>query len=119
MKKYYMKRIFCVFQFVDKLPYPAFVSIVGNLAMAMAFLFIGPVPFIGLVPTVPRIYGMVTLAGFAYALVVVSTFARCQGSAMKLGYKDDVSTYLLISGEVIIISNNIKNLKEDMIEKNR
>ena len=35
--------------------YPTTVSIVGNAFMAVAFLIMGPVPFINLEPTVPLI----------------------------------------------------------------
>ena len=39
----------------DKIPYPIFVSIFGNTCMAIAFTFIGPLPFINIAPTVSSI----------------------------------------------------------------
>merc|ERR1711973_24854 len=55
-------------------------------------------PVISIEPSVGLIYGMITMGGIAYGLVLVSTFARAQGSAIRLGYTDDLPTYLLISG---------------------
>lgn len=82
----------------DKINYPTLVSILGNLFMAIAFLFIGPVPFIPLSPSVSLIEGMMAVVGFGYAMVMVSTFGRAQSAAIRKGFKDDIDTYLLISG---------------------
>ena len=32
-------------------------------------------------------------------MVMVSTFGRAQGAALRKGFKDDIDTYLLISGK--------------------
>ena len=69
------------------------------MLMIIAFLLIGPVPFINLEPSVPQIYGSTALIGAGYAIVMVSTFGRSQGAAKSLGYKDDITTYLMMSGE--------------------
>ena len=89
------------FQVTDKIKYPVIVSVTGNIAMAFALLFIAPVPVINIEPSVGLIYGMITMGGIAYGLVLVSTFARAQGSAIRLGYTDDLPTYLLISGNIL------------------
>ena len=89
-------------QVVDKLKYPVIVSVTGNLLMAVALLFIGPVPFINIAPSVGLIYGMLTLAGMAYGVIIVSTFARSQGAAIRLGFSNDLPTYLLISGKYLL-----------------
>ena len=52
---------FCLLYFLkvcDKIPYPIFVSIFGNTCMAIAFTFIGPLPFINIAPTVSSIQVM-------------------------------------------------------------
>ena len=90
-----------IFQVTDKIKYPVIVSVTGNIAMAFALLFIAPVPVINIEPSVGLIYGMITMGGIAYGLVLVSTFARAQGSAIRLGYTDDLPTYLLISGNIL------------------
>ena len=74
------------------------VSIVGNTSMAIAFLFLGPVPFISVETQLSIIQGMVGLVGFGYALVMVSSFGRAQSAALSLGYADDLNTYIMISG---------------------
>jgi len=70
--------------------------------MAIAFLFIGPVPFIAIETKLSTIQGMAALVGFAYASIVVSSFGRSQRAALKLGYADDINTYMAISGILII-----------------
>ena len=76
------------------------ISICGNAAMATAFLFLGPVPFIPLETNLSVIQGMVGLVGFGYALVMVSSFGRAQSAALNLGYVDDINTYIMIAGKV-------------------
>ena len=66
--------------------------------MAIAFLFLGPVPFIPVETQLSIIQGMVGLVGFGYALVMVSSFGRAQSAALSLGYADDLNTYIMISG---------------------
>ena len=69
--------------------------------MSMAFLFVGPVPFIPIETKLSIIQGMAGLAGFAYASLVVSSFARAQRAAINLGYADDIDTYIAISGTLM------------------
>ena len=38
------------------------------------------------------------IAGLGYSFGMVSTFTRAQGSALQKGFKDDIETYILISG---------------------
>jgi hypothetical protein len=78
------------------------VSICGNALLAITFLFIGPVPFIYLETKLSVIQGMAGLAGFGYALLVVSSFSRSQKAALALGYRNDISTYIVISGKLRI-----------------
>ena len=69
--------------------------------MAVAFFFLGPVPFVNIQPTVPLIQGSIAIVGFGYAQVMVSTFGRAQGAALRKGFKDGIDTYLLISGNAV------------------
>lgn len=73
------------------------VSILGNIFMGIAFLLIGPVPFINQAPELSRTWGMTAMIGIGYGLVMVSTFGRAQGAALNLGFKDDITTHLMIS----------------------
>ena len=69
--------------------------------MGTAYLFVGPVTFLDTPLTIPVIYGMTTLAGIGMGSVVVSTFSRFQLALLSNGFKDDLQTYLLMSGENI------------------
>ena len=75
-------------------------SLIGNILMAITYLFIGPVPFLNIQPSVELIYVMISFGGAAYSIVIVSTLARSQGAAKRIGYTDDVPTYQLISGQL-------------------
>ena len=46
--------------------------------------------------------GSMALVGAGYACIMVSTFARAQGAAARMGYPKDIDTYLLISGKNIL-----------------
>ena len=67
--------------------------------MGFACLFIGPAYFIHITLTIPVIYGMCGVAGLGVGLVGISTFSRTYMTVLGLGYKDDIHTYLLVSGE--------------------
>ena len=77
-------------------------SVIGNIFMAITYLFIGPVPFLDIQPSVELIYVMISFGGTAYSIVIVSTLARSQGAAKRIGYTDDVPTYQLISGQLTV-----------------
>ena len=66
----------------------------------MSYLFIGPAAFIIDMTTLTLqvIYGMSALAGVGMGCVVVSTFNRSQLAVLNNGFKDDIQTYLFMSG---------------------
>ena len=72
--------------------------------MAIAFLFVGPAPFIAIETKLSIIQGTAAVLGFAYASIVVSSFGRSQRAALNLGYADDINTYMAISGTLIIVN---------------
>ena len=41
------------------------------------------------------------LAGLGAALTMVSTYGRAHSAALRLGYKDNICTYLLVSSKLI------------------
>ena len=90
--------IYLVLKICDKLRYPTIVSICGNNAMVIAFLYLGPVPFIHLETSLSVIMAMVALVGFGFALVMVSSFGRTQRAALTLCYANDINTSIMISG---------------------
>ena len=75
------------------------VSVAGNAIMIISFVFIGPLPFVPIEPTLPLLRGIMALSAFGYGLVMVSTFSRAQLATVRHGYEKDIETYLLISGQ--------------------
>jgi len=63
---------------IDKVGKPIGFSLMGNGLFLIAFLFIGPLPFVNFEPYKSLIQGMMCLAGFAYSCMVVSSFSRAQ-----------------------------------------
>lgn len=82
----------------DRIKSPIVVSILGNVFMAVAFVFVGPLPWIPIQSSVDLLFGIGAWVGFSYTFCMVSTFSRAHGEAMRKGYNDDLSTYLILSG---------------------
>jgi hypothetical protein len=100
-------------QICDRLPYPTIISIIGNLFLIVAFTFIGPAPFFAnLKPSVELAYGMGSVIGSGYGLVLISSFTRVYKAAMAKGYEDTVNTYLIISGIItdVRIHDNVMRI---------
>ena len=85
------------FQISQGLPDPTILSIVGNSANAIAFLFFGPVPFIRMDTNVSTIQGGAALFGFGYALLLSSSFKRITNITSKLAYEDNANTNIAIT----------------------
>ena len=66
--------------------------------MAVAFVFLGPAPWIPMEPTVNLIFGITVLVGVGYAMIAVSTFSRVLQAALKRGFAGNIATYMVISG---------------------
>ena len=80
--------------------------------MAVACLFIGPATFIHTPPlTIPLIYAMCATAGLGVGLVGISTFSRLYLAVIGLGYKDDIHTFLLVSGENLNFEHKVLSLR--------
>jgi hypothetical protein len=67
--------------------------------LAISFLFLGPAPFLPLVPTTTLIQIVLGLVGFSSALIMVASFLRAHRAALKLGFRDSIDTYIFISGK--------------------
>ena len=81
--------------------YPTLLSIIGNNLLTVAFLLIGPVPFLDgvLTASLHYEYGVVILFGIGYSIVMVSTFGRAIKGVVGIGFnQDDMSTQLMITG---------------------
>ena len=98
----------CYFQICDRIKYPTIVSILGNILLTVAFLLVGPVPFLtNILPTTSLIQGSAAILGAGYAMVMVSTFGRSQSAAIRNGYNDDLDTYMFISSKQTFIICNL------------
>ena len=73
-------------------------SIFGNVIMASAFMFIGPLPSIEMAPTWTSITFSTGFEAFGTGVIMVSTFGRVQQAAIRKGFTKDIETYLMISG---------------------
>ncbi len=66
--------------------------------MTIAFLFVGPAPFLPFVPSVRLIQMTTTLSGIGIGAMIVSTFQRVLRTAKQYGFQDNMTTNLVISG---------------------
>ena len=85
------------------------VSILGNILLTVAFLLIGPAPFLtNLLPSTGLIQGSAAILGTGYAMVMVSTLGRSQSAAIRLGYNEDLDTYMFISSKQLILTHHLR-----------
>ena len=89
---------FC--QICDKISYPIVIAVIGNIVLAVAFIFLGPLPFLAIEPQLSLIRGACAAVGLGYAMTATSSFIRAQSAAIKLGYEDNINTYIMISGYI-------------------
>jgi hypothetical protein len=86
-------------QACDQVPFPTLITLFGHTIMIIVFVFIGPLPFLSIKPTLTLITAMMAMYGFGYAPIKVSSFVRSQNAAVTIGFGDDIQTYSLISGK--------------------
>ena len=84
------------------------ISLIGNIVLAVAFVFLGPLPFLDIEPQLRLIQGVVAMVGLGYAMIGTSSFCRAHAAALKLGYQDNISTYIMISGTNIYNNKTIR-----------
>ena len=85
-------------QCCDNLTHPVIISILGNVLMAVAFLLVGPVPFLDLTSSKNVLFICAVLIGFGNGQTLVSTFSRANSSALRQGFASDMRTYLVVAG---------------------
>ena len=89
---------------------------IGNIVLAIAFVFVGPLSFLDIEPQVGIIQGVLVMVGLGYAMIGTSSFCRAHAAAIKLGYQDNISTYIMISGKC---SNNIEGVWHIIFHPNK
>ena len=92
-------------------------TIIGNIVIAIAFIFLGPLPILEVETQLSLIQGMVAVVGLGYGMIVTSSFCRAQATALQLGYDDNINTYLVISGNQITFSPIFKNNQRHTLTK--
>lgn len=77
---------------------PRSVTAFGAVTVAVAFLFVGPVPFLPIDMSLSVIVCALIVHGVGMGAELVSTFTGAHRDAIANGFPDDLSTYGLISG---------------------
>ena len=70
----------------------------GNIGQVLSFTFIGPLPFIPMILTLPYATVCVAILGLSHSFVVTSTHARAQDAAIRSQIKQNPDTNRIISG---------------------
>ena len=86
------------------------ISVIGNITLALGFIFLGPLPFLDIEPRVSLIQGVCAAVGIGYAMIGTSSFMRAQSAALNLGYEDNIKTYIMISGIYILFPTQIDSV---------
>ena len=73
-------------------------SLIGNAALTMAFTFMAPLPFLPVPTTLGIINFSMAVVGLGMAFTNVSSFTRAQQATQRLGFEQDLKTYIMISG---------------------
>ncbi|KAK8750476.1 hypothetical protein OTU49_014847 [Cherax quadricarinatus] len=82
----------------DKLVPPRIITTLGTVVVVIAFIFVGPMPFLPLETTLPLCIGSLIVHGIGFGAVLVSTFSGCHRDVIANGFPDDLHTYGLVSG---------------------
>ena len=83
---------------IDKVGYPTHFSLAGEVMFMMASTFVGPLSFIPMEPTKHLIQCMMALVGLAHSTIACSSFVRVHKQVLRMGFTDDIRTYVMISG---------------------
>lgn len=82
----------------DKAVNPRLVVIFGSFVVMVAFIIIGPTPFLPIPTTMPLCILALVLHGTGFGAELVATFTSAQRDAVANGFPDDIDTYGLVSG---------------------
>ena len=96
-----MKVKWVFLQVVDKIQCPTLISILGNVLLAIGLLLIAPASFIILKPSKLCTKIMMGLLGAGSAIILSSVVGRCFKVAKHLGYEENISNYIMITGNCL------------------
>ena len=82
----------------DKGFHHRYMVITGGFLIIVAFLMIGPAPFIPIDASIPLIAVSLVIQGLGFGAEMISSFTGAQKDAVLLGFPNDLSTFGLVSG---------------------
>ena len=74
------------------------VTIIGSIIQVIAFLLLGPAPFIPVEKSLGLCIFALVLRGIGNAVVLVSTYGATMRTALSHNYPDDLHTAGIVSG---------------------
>ncbi|XP_064455374.1 MFS-type transporter SLC18B1-like isoform X2 [Ornithodoros turicata] len=78
---------------------PRYISIFGGVCVLVAFVIIGPLPFVGLTPTLPLVCISQVLLGVGISCYYICLFVHAISYSVKVKrLPDNLSTFALLSG---------------------
>lgn len=77
---------------------PRLVTVIGSFVVSLAFILVGPVPFISLKMSLPLVIAALVLHGIGFGAELVATFTGIQQDAITNGFPEGLTTYGLVSG---------------------
>lgn len=77
---------------------PRSITAFGAVTVVVAFVFVGPMPFLPLNTTLPVCIAALIVHGIGVGAQLVSTFTGAHRDAISNGFPDDLGTYGLVSG---------------------
>ena len=99
--------------------YPVWLSILGNSLLITSFTFLGPAPSLqnSIRPSLGYMYGIITIFGVGYSLIMITTFTRALRAMKALGYDtEETNTQMVATGT----NKNLKivsSKKQDFSQK--
>lgn len=90
--------------------HPIKLSLIGYVIISLSFVMSGPVPGLGVDPSVELIIVSTGTAGIGFAINTVTSFARLNKAVIDQGYENDMNTSLLVSGKFFTPMNIHANI---------
>ena len=103
----------------EKMKHPVWLSILGNSLLVTSFIFLGPAPSLqnSIRPSLGYMYGIITIFGVGYSLIMITTFTRALRAMKALGYDtEETNTQMVATGT----NKNLKivsSKKQDFSQK--
>ncbi|XP_037577562.2 uncharacterized protein LOC119460612 [Dermacentor silvarum] len=95
---YSLGALFWGYLFTYKLEQEDVSVLLGFMIMAVAFLFVGPAPFLPIPPYLWIVYLTQATIGFGSAAVVVASYSLALKKAIERGFPDSMWTYATVCG---------------------